>query len=183
MIWKPLETRGLNFFFRHCMVGRLPVTCISGVGTEISSSRFRYNLFDELRIQLKEIKRISQNILKVGLGNLRKIPVQRITRSPSMLPVGNRACNMSKSWLRPWFVSSSLLIFDAPVVCKYDKVKHITVFAIKLIAYLALWLFKGINIRPNCSWMSMRGDSRALLSIKWKPVCLLTRKWKENAST
>ena len=132
MIWKPLETRGLNFFFRHCMVGRLPVTCISGVGTEISSSRFRYNLFDELRIQLKEIKRISQNILKVGLCNLRKIPVQRITRSPSMLPVGN------SSWLRPWFVSSSLLIFDAPVVCKYDKVKHITVFAIKLIAYLAL---------------------------------------------
>ena len=49
-----------------------------------------------------------------------------------------QACNMSKSWLRPWFVSSSLLIFDAPVVCKYDKVKHITVFGIKLIAYLAL---------------------------------------------
>ena len=78
------------------LVGRLSV-CMSGVGTEISSSRFRFNLFDELRIQLKEIKIISHNILKVGLCNLRKIPVQRITRSPSTLPVGNRPATCRKA--------------------------------------------------------------------------------------
>ena len=47
-------------------------------------------------------------------------------------------------------------------------------FAIKLIAYLALSLSK--TIKTEC----MRGDSLAPLSIKWKPVCLLTTEEKEK---
>ena len=63
---------------------------------------------------------------------------------------------------------------DPALVCKYDKVKGITMFAIKLIAYLALSSSK--TIKTEC----MRGDSLALLSIKWKPVCLLTTEEKEK---
>ena len=47
-------------------------------------------------------------------------------------------------------------------------------FAIKLIAYLALSSSK--TIKTEC----MRGDSLAPLSIKWKPVCLLTTEEKEK---